>query len=274
MEYSCVPEWQQATVKDQFDYKLRTKEEVKNEFKYHNAEFNILSVFKGYTAGNPRLEDNMDTRERVAKIWVDLREMKLAPLQRQRFVFLLGPRYLGSHKVKLVCRQYITFHENYVRVMEILREIYWESKRAPDVNTTMLKNPYRREYLLKKVYGKTKEQRTEAKKAEKLWLDENTMNIDAAEMGLVNTKIEETDNRRKKMREIAAKRLKLGFKDASDEVEDKILESMEEREKIYKKQIEEDKERKPVQLVTEVKGLSKSDLERQILTDAEKFKPI
>jgi hypothetical protein len=68
--------------------------------------------------------------------------------------------------------------------MEILREIYWESKRAPDVNTTMLRNPYRREYLLKKVYGKTKEQRVQAKLEEVKWLEENKMNIDAEEMGL------------------------------------------------------------------------------------------
>lgn len=53
--------------------------------------------------------------------------------------------------MKLVCKQYNTYHENYVRVMETLREIYWESKRAPDTNTTAIKNPYRREFLKKKV---------------------------------------------------------------------------------------------------------------------------
>ena len=88
-----------------------------------------------------------------------LSEMGLAPLQRQRFIYLLGNRYTGSDKIKLVCRQYNTFHENYIRVMEILRELYWEAKRAPDTNTTMLKNPYRREFLKKKLLGKTKEER-------------------------------------------------------------------------------------------------------------------
>jgi hypothetical protein len=43
--------------------------------------------------------------------------------------------------------------------METLREIYWESKRAPSINTTMLKNPYRREFLMKKMLGKTKDER-------------------------------------------------------------------------------------------------------------------
>jgi hypothetical protein len=40
-------------------------------------------------------------------------------------------------------------------------------------------------------------------------------------------------------------------------MDDPILESLEERQKLYKKQIEEDKERKPVQLVTDIQGLSK-----------------
>ena len=46
-----------------------------------------------------------------------------------------------------------------MRVLEILREIYWESLRAPTTNTTMLKNPYRREFLRKKFLGKTKSER-------------------------------------------------------------------------------------------------------------------
>ncbi|MFM7850629.1 MAG: hypothetical protein ACKO96_01620 [Flammeovirgaceae bacterium] len=43
--------------------------------------------------------------------------------------------------------------------METLREIYWESKRAPSTNTTAIENPYRRETLRKKFLGRTKEER-------------------------------------------------------------------------------------------------------------------
>jgi len=39
--YPCVPEWQKVQVKDPFDYKLRTKEEVAEEFKYIPAQFLI-----------------------------------------------------------------------------------------------------------------------------------------------------------------------------------------------------------------------------------------
>ena len=43
---------------------------------------------------------------------------------------------------------------------------------------------------------------------------------------------------------------------------------------MYQMTIEESKERKPVQLVTEVKGISKEELKRLQLTEEEKFKAI
>lgn len=56
-------------------------------------------------------------------------------------------------------RQYNTWLENYQRANETLREIFWEAKRAPQYSSTMLKNPYRREYLIKKLLGRTKAER-------------------------------------------------------------------------------------------------------------------
>lgn len=47
--------------------------------------------------------------------------------------------------------------------MEILREIYWEAKRAPDQKLEDTKNPYKKEFLIKKFFGKTKEERVENK---------------------------------------------------------------------------------------------------------------
>jgi len=46
-----------------------------------------------------------------------------------------------------------------MRGFEILKEIYWESKRAPSTDTISLRNPYRREFLKKKILGRTKEER-------------------------------------------------------------------------------------------------------------------
>ena len=52
--------------------------------------------------------------------------------------------------------------------MEILREIYWESKRAPADCATLRRNPYRREKIIKKFYGKTREERKQYKIQTKL----------------------------------------------------------------------------------------------------------
>jgi hypothetical protein len=169
---------------DLFDYKLRPKDEILEEFKYQPAKFDITANYKKYTAGDTRPEDNLDNRDRVAKIWVHLRDMGLAPLQRQRLIFLLGNRWTGSDKIKIVCKQYNTWHENHIRAMEILREIYWEAKRAPGINTTCIKNPYRREFLRKKFLGRTREERLAKMKEFQQFEIENTAAVDAAEMGL------------------------------------------------------------------------------------------
>jgi hypothetical protein len=130
------------------------------------------------------MEDNLDTRDRIAKIRVNLTEMGLAPLQRQRLIFLLGNRYQGSDKIKIVCKQYNTYHENFVRANEILRELYWEAKRAPDTNTTALVNPYRREFLKKKFLGRTLEERIANAKALETLDQERRLQIDQQLLGL------------------------------------------------------------------------------------------
>jgi hypothetical protein len=108
-------------------------------------------------------EKNLDLRGEVAKIKIDMREMNLAPLQRERFIFLMGRRHNPKkpHDIKIVVKQYSTYSENYIRAFEILKQVYWESLRAPETDVTSQRNPYRRETLKKKFFGKTKTERDE-----------------------------------------------------------------------------------------------------------------
>jgi len=80
LSYTCVPDFMKSAPQDPFDYALRPKQEILEEFKYYPADFSVGVKYKKYTAGDTRSEDNLDNRERVAKIFVDLKEMKLAPL--------------------------------------------------------------------------------------------------------------------------------------------------------------------------------------------------
>lgn len=211
----------------------------------------------------------------MAKIWVHLREMGLAPLQRQRLIFLLGNRWTGSDKIKIVCKQYNTWHENHVRALEILRELYWEAKRAPDMNTTCIRNPYRREQLRRKLLGRTREERLASIKAFEEFMVSNRAAVDAAEMGLDAEKAKIEEGRRVRRREFAQRRRSLGFNDkGKEEVDDKVLEDMEYNSREYQQQIEEQKERKPVKLVAPVKGISRKEIESLMLHEHEKFKPI
>jgi len=76
-------------------------------------------------------------------------------------IFLMGPRYNKNtpNTVKIVQKGFFTFEENYMRALTTFREIYWESLRAPDRCITFQRNPYRRQKLIKDMYGKTKEER-------------------------------------------------------------------------------------------------------------------
>lgn len=159
--------------------------------------------------------------------------------------------------------------------MEILRELYWEAKRAPDTNTTMLKNPYRREFLKKKLLGKTKEERAAKIKLVDDYDAEHRLQVDKNLLGLQEVEDKKQEGLRKKRRENAAKRLALGFNDkGKEEVDDLILEDLEYKSTQYQKQIEEQKERKPVKMVTQVKGISKEEIQKLMLREEDKFKPI
>jgi hypothetical protein len=174
-----------------------------------------------------------------------------------------------------VCKQYNTFHENFVRANETLREIYWESKRAPDTNTTALLNPYRRDFFKRKFLGRTREERLANEEELKQLDQERRLRIDSELLGLETKKAEKEEAGRKRRREYAQKRASLGFNDkGKEEVEDKIIEELDYKSKEYEKQIEEQKERKAVKVVTPVHGISKTEIENIMLRDADKFKPI
>lgn len=166
--YHCIPEWEKTVPKDPFDYPLRTKDEVMNDHKYHDPDFPITVELKKYAGGDQRehVKDLYDNRGVVAKIRLDMRTLNLAPLQRERFCFLLGPRYNPQKPfhVKIVTKQYPTYMENFARANETLRELYWEALRAPTVNALFKRNPYRREKILKHHFGRTKEERVANKK--------------------------------------------------------------------------------------------------------------
>jgi len=87
--------------------------------------------------------------------------MKLAPLQRERFIFLLGPRFNPKKPfdVRLVMRQYNDYQQNFDRACEVLREMYWEALRAPDDLVNFRRNPYLRENTIKRIFGKDADER-------------------------------------------------------------------------------------------------------------------
>lgn len=144
--------------------------------------------------------------------------------------------------------------------METLREIYWEAKRAPSINTTMIQNPYRREFLMKKMLGKTREERVRNRAMLKNLAKKHIKAVDNAEveqeLGLVKTNATTAIKRR----EYGALRAKLGFKDKSEEVDDPILSQLEFDDSNYQKSLKEQRERKPVKIVSDIHGIGKNEI--------------
>jgi len=73
----------------------------------------------------------------------------------------LGPRHNKKHPndIKIVTKQYPTFIENYFKGMQTIKELYWEAMRAPEDPVNLQRNPYQRENMKKKLWGKTKAER-------------------------------------------------------------------------------------------------------------------
>lgn len=58
-------------------------------------------------------------------------DFKFSKKQEERMILLLGSRYKGDGIVKLVVDMYPTRDENLEKAREMMRELYWESLRAP-----------------------------------------------------------------------------------------------------------------------------------------------
>ena len=78
----------------------------------------------------------------------------------------MGPRYnpLLYNKIKIVSKKHLTFGENYQNALDQFNQMYLEAMRAPSDSFNLHLNPYRREQLIKKLYGRTSEERKEKRK--------------------------------------------------------------------------------------------------------------
>jgi len=104
-----------------------------------------------------------DKRNREGKFVVNMNDMNLSRLQKQRLIFLLGPRYKNSSKFKIVFRKYETVEKNLLKALEILKLLYIEAKRAPILHPTKC-SPKERANYFKKYLGRTLEERNVKRK--------------------------------------------------------------------------------------------------------------
>ena len=254
-------------------------------------DFIMHAELKLYMAGDQRRnnENNTDDRNRTSRIHFDLRDLKLQPLQRERFIFLLGPRYdpENPHKIKIVTKQYPTHLENYFKGLETIKEMYWEALRAPDDQVNFQRDPYLREQFKKRKLGKTREQRLATKAMLKESYVARVKEVEEQEQREAQNGVGTPRENLAQKREIAKARKLLGFLDnevteegetisAEDGlgVQDKVLEDLNIRRTKYEKQVQEQRARKEINIVTPVQGISKAEWKEGMLRSDEHFQKV
>ncbi|KRX04928.1 Pectin lyase fold/virulence factor [Pseudocohnilembus persalinus] len=127
-KYSAIPHYQKIEKKDPHDYQLRGKEELMQEWETNPPNnINITFIFQQYNDAAYEVSD----RNRRVSCDFDIGSLGLSKLQKDRMKILLGPRYKGKDQVRISVEQYPEMEQNYVKLTDMLKQAYWESKRAP-----------------------------------------------------------------------------------------------------------------------------------------------
>lgn len=127
--FTFIPEWQKPINRDPFDYRLRTKAEVEEERKANPPYAAGQIEVRNYVDEDPNLS-HLDFRNAVVRMTIDIKPWNLTDLQKKRFLFLVGPRFKKG-KFKVVVRQYTNLEQNMQKCMDIIKEVWLETKRAP-----------------------------------------------------------------------------------------------------------------------------------------------
>ena len=135
----------------------------------------------------------------------------------------------------------------------------------------MERNPYRREKLKRKFFGRTKEERRQKLKELREGIAQLKVEVAKREVEDEIHQREVVDKARSARRRVyAQRRVELGFNDkGAEEVDDDVLEVIENRASANETQLQEARDRKPINLAANVEFLSRKD---QILNAVENNK--
>lgn len=125
-----LPTWSEKMYRDPFEYPLRSLEEVKKELENFPIDKSARIELVHFKDSQNR-EGDLDLRQTVVKFYINMNGWNLTPKQKERLIFLLGPRYHGKPIFKIVSRQYPERDQNMQKCLDIAYELLMEAKRAP-----------------------------------------------------------------------------------------------------------------------------------------------
>eukprot|EP00826_Nyctotherus_ovalis_P016275 TRINITY_DN14700_c0_g1_i1.p1 TRINITY_DN14700_c0_g1~~TRINITY_DN14700_c0_g1_i1.p1 ORF type:complete len:173 (-),score=52.06 TRINITY_DN14700_c0_g1_i1:54-572(-) len=147
MKYTCIPKWSTPNAKDEFDYKLQTKEEVNAQLKEWDEKGITVTpmfyrrLYPGYF--DKSLFKSSDLRAEAVQAKLNLRELPFTVLQRKRLKYLVQGREKNGI-LKINCKRYDNYRHNLAKTEEIIKEVILEALRAPRTPVQEINNPYTR----------------------------------------------------------------------------------------------------------------------------------
>ncbi|CAD8178387.1 unnamed protein product [Paramecium octaurelia] len=115
------------TFRDPFDYPLRTKKEIDEQLKQNPPSYKVFAEISFI----PDLKgDNLHKNSEIA-VFVNISEMNFTPKQRERFIYLIGPRYKGKDEIRIKVNTFNNPQQNIEKGKEMIYELFLEAIRAP-----------------------------------------------------------------------------------------------------------------------------------------------
>lgn len=178
----------------------------------------------------------------------------------------------------MTCRQYDLYEQNLVRCYELVRELYWESLRAPTSLDNLKRNPYLKERLIKRKFGKTKAERKETLLRLKAEEKEHYENVKRQEQQAENKEAQEAELIRQKHLVYAKAQEARGYElpeNADTQgVADAVQDELQWVRSKYAEKKAEQEDKDPMKQLDDMTGLSRNEMLDSWVPEKNKFKDV
>ncbi|CAD8100394.1 unnamed protein product [Paramecium sonneborni] len=115
------------TFRDPFDYPLRTKKEIDDQLSQNPPTYQVYAEITYI----PDLKGHNLHKNSEVELFINISEFNFTPKQKDRFIYLIGPRYKGKDEVRIKVNTFNNSLQNIEKGKEMIYELFLEAIRAP-----------------------------------------------------------------------------------------------------------------------------------------------